>query len=150
LQQKLLVEENVWSNPQVQVFLDEGENPALAVTLFDLVKTFQQVLERARNRPVYEVADDEVSVPDMILRLKSLLAEIPSGDALSAVELFERQRSRRAMVALFLAILEMVKIQAIVLRQKDSFGDISIKRHRRFEEVFNSGEAMALIEKGYS
>ena len=41
LQQKLMVEENVWSNPQIQSFLEEGESPELAVTLFDLVKTFQ-------------------------------------------------------------------------------------------------------------
>ena len=34
------------------------------------------------------------------------------------------------MVALFLAILEMVKIQAVVLTQKDAFGDIGIRRHK--------------------
>jgi segregation and condensation protein A len=37
LQQKLIVEENVWSNPQIQSFLEEGEGQELAVTLFDLV-----------------------------------------------------------------------------------------------------------------
>ncbi|HSW48810.1 MAG TPA: segregation/condensation protein A, partial [Bryobacteraceae bacterium] len=56
LQQKLLVEENVWSNPQIQTFLDEAESPELAVTLFDLVKTFEQVLDRAKNKPIYEVS----------------------------------------------------------------------------------------------
>jgi segregation and condensation protein A len=70
-------------------------------------------------------------------------------ESLSVVELFERQRSRRAMVALFLAILEMVKLQAIMLSQKDAFGDIGIRRHKRFEEVFSSGDAMTAIEKGY-
>ena len=34
------------------------------------------------------------------------------------------------MVALFLAILEMVKVQAVVLTQKGAFGDISLKRHK--------------------
>lgn len=149
LQQKRLIEENVWSNPQIGQFSDDGE-PSLAVTLVDLVNTFQQVLERAKNRPIYDVADEDITVPQMISRLKELLEQTPTGSSLSAVELFERQPSRRSMVAMFLAILEMVKLQAIVLTQKDSFGDIRIKRHKRFAEVFASGEAMAAIEKGYS
>jgi segregation and condensation protein A len=150
LQQKLLVEENVWSNPQIQTFLDDHENPELAVSLFDLVKTFQQVLDRAKSRPSYEVADEDVSVPDMILRLKSALENISRRDSLSLIELLERQPGRRAMAALFLAVLEMVKMQAIVLSQRDSFGDVAIKKHKRFEDVFASGEAMAAIEKGYN
>jgi segregation and condensation protein A len=149
LQQKLLIEENVWSNPQIQTFLDEAESPELAVTLFDLVKTFQQVLDRARSRPIYEVETDEVSVPSMIQALRAMLETAPRSEGLSVISLLERQRSRRAMVALFLAILEMVKMQAIVLAQKDAFGDIAIKRHKRFPEVFATGEAMAAIEKDY-
>lgn len=150
LQQKRLIEENVWSNPQMEAFAAEDEEPGLAVSLFDLVRTFQQVLERARNRPVYDVGDEDVSVPVMILHLKSLLEQTPRGSPLSVIELFERQQNRRAMIAMFLAILEMVKMQAIVLVQKKAFGEIAVKKHRRFEEVFASGEVMAAIEKGYS
>ena len=149
LQQKRLVEENVWSNPQIRSFLDEADSPELAVTLFDLVKTFQQVLDRARLRPVYSVEAEDVSVPQMIQMLKSTLENLPRRESLSVVELLERQRSRRAMVALFLAILEMVKMQAIMLSQKDAFGDIAIKRHERFAEVFASPETMEAVEKGY-
>src|ERR1700757_3913375 len=54
LHQKRVIEEAVWSNPQIEQFLAEGDDPGLAVTLFDLVKTFQGVLERAKNRPVLE------------------------------------------------------------------------------------------------
>jgi len=150
LQQKRLIEENVWSNPAISEFLSEDDDPGLAVTLFDLVQTLQKVLERAKSRPAYEVDNEDISVPMMILHLKTLLEQARSGERISAIDLFERQRSRRAMVALFLAILEMVRMQAIVLSQKDAFGDIAIRRHRRFADVFASGEAMAAIEKGYS
>ena len=59
LHQKRVVEEAVWSNPQIEQFRAEDDGlPALAVTLHDLVKTFQGVLERARkNRPVYEITN---------------------------------------------------------------------------------------------
>src|SRR3977135_1697821 len=53
LQQKRLIEENVWSNPQIQNYLAEEEDPGLAASLFDLVKAFGEVLERLKKQPVY-------------------------------------------------------------------------------------------------
>jgi segregation and condensation protein A len=150
LHQKRIVEEAVWSNPQVSQFLSETEEPGLAVTLFDLVKTFQEVLERAKNRPVYSVDKEDVSVPDMIQYLRRVLAERRDGEPWSARELFERQRSRRSMICLFLAILEMVKRQAVVLVQKEAFGEIGLRRHKRFDEVFETDEVLAAIEQEYN
>lgn len=134
LQQKRLIEENVWSNPQVQAFLSDEDGPELAVSIFDLVKTFEQVLERAKNRPTYQVNEDDVSVPDMIQRLTSLLRSKPRGERIAFVQLLEEQRSRRAMICMFLAILELVKSQAVVLAQKEAFGEIAIRAHKRFDE----------------
>jgi segregation and condensation protein A len=149
LQQKRMIEENVWSNPQIQQFLSGEEEPELAVTLFDLVKTFEQVLERAKSRPVFQVNHEDVGVPDMVLYLRSLILSKPRGEKIPAAELFEAQRSRRAMICLFLAILEMVKMQALVLVQKDAFGEIAVRAHKRFDEAFASDEAVTNIEKDY-
>jgi segregation and condensation protein A len=150
LHQKRQIEEAVWSNPQIEQFLSEDDTPGLAVTLHDLVRTFQEVLDRTRNRPIYEVGKDDVSVPDMIQYLRSFLVATPKGEGVRVVELFERQRSRRAMICLFLAILEMVKVQAVVLAQRDLFGDIVIKRHKNFEEAMASSDAVTAIEKDYN
>ena len=51
LQQKRIIEEAAWSNPSMQSFVDQDEMPGLSVSLFDMVKTFQTVLDRAKNRP---------------------------------------------------------------------------------------------------
>ena len=67
----------------------------------------------------------------------------------SARDLFERQRSRRAMICLFLALLELVKLQAVGLTQADAFGEIGLKRLKGFEAVFSSETNMAAIEEGY-
>ena len=150
LQQKRLVEEAIWSNPQIQNFLSEEDGPGLAVTLFDLVQTLQAVLQRAKSRPVFEVDQDEVSVPEMIFYLKALLKDRPKRERLSVTELFERQHSRKAMICLFLAILEMVKLQAIAVVQKDAFSDISIRRYKGFDQLLASEEAISAIEEGYS
>ena len=96
LHQKRVIEEAVWSNPQMEQFRAEDDDPGLAVTLFDLVKTFQGVLERAKNRPVYEVGAEDVSVPDMIRYLRGVFENESAQGSISARELFERQRSRRA------------------------------------------------------
>jgi segregation and condensation protein A len=149
LQQKRMIEENVWSSAQIQQFLSDQDEPALAVSLIDLVKTFEQVLERAKTRPVLQVNHDDVSVPDMVLYLTSLLKGKPRGEKVGVAKLFEHQRSRRAMICLFLAMLEMVKMQAIVLVQTDAFGEIALRSHKRFDEVFASDDAMTDIEKDY-
>ncbi len=126
LHQKRIIEEAVWSNPQLEEFVAEGEGPGLAVTIFDLVKTFQTILERAKNKPLYEVGKEDVSVPEMIQFLRSRLMRYRRAEPFSATELLEQQRSRRGMICLFLAILELVKRQAIELSQMEAFGDIGI------------------------
>ena len=148
LHQKRQIEEAVWSNPQMEQFLSEDDNPGLAVTLFDLVKTFQGVLERAKQRPVYEISTEEVSVPDMIRYLHNVF-DRDRGESVAAKELFERQRSRRAMICLFLAILELVKLQAIALVQPDLFGEIGLKRAKGFEAAFGAEQVMSAIDEGY-
>jgi segregation and condensation protein A len=150
LQQKKIIEEAVWSNPQIDQFLAEDTDPGLSVTLFDLVKTLQVVLERAKNRPVYEVGKEDVSIPDMIRYLEAIFRDLDKSDSLSVAELFERQGSRRAMLCLFLAVLELVRRQALALTQKDAFGDIGLKKNRGFDEVLGQDESLAAIEQEYS
>jgi segregation and condensation protein A len=149
LQQKRLIEENVWSKPQVKAFISEDEDPGLSTTLFDLVKAFGEVLERASNRPIYEVAGEDVSVADMILYLKSVFLSVGEDEPVFIVRIFERQRSRRAMIALFLAVLEMVKLQAVEVCQQDLFGEIALRRQKSFDAVFAGGDPVSAIEKDY-
>jgi len=134
LQQKRIIEENVWSNPQIKQFIAENEDPGLAVSLFDLVKAFGEVLERAANRPVYDITEEEVSVNDMIGHLRSLLHTTNSDKPLFILQVMAKQRSRRAMICLFLAVLEMVKSQTVEILQADLFGEIALGKGSQFDE----------------
>lgn len=134
LQQKRIIEENVWSNPQMKQFISENENPGLAVSLFDLVKAFGEVLERVANRPVYEIRDEEVSVSDMILHLRTLLNATRTDKPLFILQVMAKQRTRRAMICLFLAVLEMVKTQSVGILQADLFGEIALAKGPSFDE----------------
>ena len=148
LQQKRLVEENVWSNPPLAAFLDEADELGLAVSVFDLVNSFQSVLERAKNRPRFDVPGGDVSVERRIEYLKNLLR----GEDRPVVlrEVFERQPSRRAMLATLLAVLEMVRMQAIILRQDELFGEIVVRKHKMFDVVFSSEQPLLAVEAEYS
>jgi segregation and condensation protein A len=149
LQQKRLIEENVWSNPQLKAFLSENEDPGLSVTLFDLVKALGTMIERAKNRPVYEVEGADVTVAGMIRYLHDQFVEAGEGQPVFILRIFEKQRSRRGMIALFLAVLEMVRLQAVVLTQKDLFGEIALQRHSSFDAVFKSDQPISAIETDY-
>jgi segregation and condensation protein A len=149
LQQKRMIEENVWSNPQIAAFSSEDDDPGLATTLFDLVKAFGELLERAKTRPTYEVEAEDVTVAGMIHYLRERFLEVGVDQPVFILRIFEQQHSRRAMISLFLAVLEMVRMQAVVLAQKDLFGEIALQRHANFDAVFASGEPIAAIEKDY-
>ena len=149
LQQKRLIEENVWSNPQIKAFASEDDDPGLAVSLFDLVKAFGEVLDRTKLRPVYEVESADVTVPDMIRNLRDRFLAVGPDEPIFILRVFAEQRSRRAMVALFLAVLEMVRMRAVEVTQKDLFGEIALRRHRNFDAVFATEQPIASTEKDY-
>jgi segregation and condensation protein A len=143
LLQKQQIEEAVWSNPALKDFKDaEGTEAEIAADVVDLVRTFQQILERARSRPMLSVDEDTVTVAQMIdyLRRRLLLEERP----VRLKQLLQHTHSQRALVCAFLALLELVRLQAILLRQERMFGDIVIKKHTMFDTVFAEGEALAV------
>ena len=57
---------------------------------------------------------------DKPLRLKQILRNV---------------NSRQALVCMFLALLEMVRLQAIQLRQDRVFGEILLRKHSGFEAI---------------
>jgi len=133
LHQKRIIEENVWSNPRIKQFVADEEDPGLAVSLFDLVKAFGEVLERIKTRPLYEVDEEEISVSDMVNQVRGMLARTTKDKPLFILQVLEKQRTRRAMICLFLAVLEMVKMHTVQILQKELFGEIALAKGEQFE-----------------
>jgi segregation and condensation protein A len=141
LLQKQQIEDAVLSNPSLKEFMEaEGTEPEIAADVIDLVKTFQQVLERVRTRPVLNVDEETVTVGQMIdyLRRRLSLEDRP----IRLKQLLMRVESRQALVCMFLALLELVRLQAIQVRQDRLFGEIAIRKHTHFEEVMNEQAAV--------
>jgi segregation and condensation protein A len=138
LQQKQMLEAASWTNPGIREFKDdEAAEPEIAADTVDLVRVFRDILERARNRPVINVEEDSVTVGQMIQFLARRLTMEDKPVALR--RLLSHTRSERALIAMFLALLELVRLQAILLRQDLAFSEIFIKKHTGFESVMNEG-----------
>jgi segregation and condensation protein A len=138
LLEKQMLEAATWSNPGAREFKDDvSAEPEIAADTVDLVRIFREILERARNRPVIDVEEDSVTVGQMIQFLARRLTLEDKPVALR--RLLSHTHSERALIAMFLALLEMVRLQAILLRQDRQFSEIFIKKHSNFETVMNDG-----------
>jgi segregation and condensation protein A len=141
LQQKQILEAATWTNPGMREFRgDAAAEPEIAADTTDLVRIFQEILERARKRPVFNVQDDSVTVGQMIQFLGRRLTMEDKPVALK--KLLAHTRSERALVAMFLALLELVRLQAVLLRQDREFSEIFIKKSGQFDTVLNDSLAV--------
>jgi segregation and condensation protein A len=139
--QKQQIEDAVWTNPALKEFRDaEGAEPELAADVVDLVRTFQQILNRARTKPAFDVAEDNVTVSQMIDYVRRRLALEEKPIRLKA--LLRTLRSRTALVCAFLAILELIRLQAVLVRQDSVFGEIVLKKHTAFDNLMAENPAV--------
>ena len=138
LAQKQQIEAATWTRSGLREFeRAEGAQLAseIAADVPDLVRIFQAVLERARARPVLDVDEDSVTVAQMIdyVRRRLVMEERP----VALDRLLAHTRSERSLICMFLALLELVRLQAILLRQDTNFAQVFIKKHEHFEQVMN-------------
>jgi segregation and condensation protein A len=148
LYQKQQIEEHVWSKPDKSLYNDEGTEGELAVSLVDLVKVFQQVLERRKEISRIELRHEQFTVAQMIAQLR---AQILASDtnSINLIQFFEACPSRHAMIVAFLAVLEMVKLQAVALVQEKQFGEILLRKGQAFETVFDERGEIRQIDEEY-
>ena len=148
LYQKQQIEENVWSKPDKSLYHDEETAGELVVSLVDLVRVFQQVLERRKEVSRIELRHEEFTVAQMIAALRTQI--LASADnSVNLIQFFEACPSRHAMIVAFLAVLEMVKLQAVALVQEKQFGDILVRKHKMFDLVFDEAGGIKLIDEEY-
>ncbi len=143
LQQKQMLEDATWTHPGLKEFLKEqgldSDDPnsdmgrEIAADTIDLVRVFQEVLHRLRERPVHSIDEDTVTVGQMIefVNRRLTMEDRP----ISLRKLLANTRSERSLICTFLAMLELVRLQAILLRQPEDLGDILIKKADRFDQI---------------
>jgi segregation and condensation protein A len=112
------VERAVFKRAEIET---DTNNPEVSVGLFDLLRVFQEILARHKEEILLEIEREEVSMTEMIERLRNM---VRSAGELNVMKFFERSNSRRELVVAFLAVLELVRLSEITLIQRETFGEI--------------------------
>src|SRR5258705_9165333 len=112
------VEQAVFKRAELET---DKNNPEVSVGLFDLLKVFQDILDRHKEEVMLEIEREEISMAEMLGRLRNM---VMSAGELNLRLFFERAKSRRELGLAFLSVLELVRTTEIRLFQRETFGDI--------------------------
>ncbi|HWO57436.1 MAG TPA: segregation/condensation protein A [bacterium] len=94
-------------------------------TLYDLLSAFHDVVSRIEHETEHKVLIAEKTVEERIAELEDLLER---QESLEFAALFAGLAARWMVVVTFLAILEMVRLRRITVRQNRAFGELILIR----------------------
>jgi segregation and condensation protein A len=142
LMQKQQIEEATWTAPGMKNFRRDTQAAGdelnlereIAADTVDLVRVFQDILSRLRERPILNVDEESVTVAQMIDYVKRRL--MMEDKPVSLRRMLHNTHTERALICMFLAMLELVRLQAVLLHQQAILGDILIKKTDAFDQVF--------------
>lgn len=110
------------------------ENGFFEASLFDLITAFTKILKDIPRDVFHEVIKDEFTVSEKIHDILHLLVE---KQAINFGDLFRATKSKREIITIFLALLELIRLKEIIVKQASPFSDIEITRN--VESVKPSG-----------
>ena len=94
------------------------------VGIFQLINAFQAVIRRVEAREdLREIFGEHFTVSD---KIDSILRRVAGGLPLKFSELFADIASRVEIVVTFLALLELIRLKQVLVRQTNPFGEIEI------------------------
>ena len=100
--------------------LDDG------LSIFDLIRAFQNILDRLNDEGLGEIVDDQYTVGD---KIDHLLGLIPPGGSMPFAAPFQGATSKHEMIVTFLAVLELMKLNFFRVRQEKVLGEIELHRN---------------------
>jgi len=112
--------------PRPQTFDPETDREEMVeANLYDLVHAFALLLKRTQKKQALAIEPDQFTVKQKIQELGEYLEQ---NDGFSLQEYAKKLETRIEMIVLFLAILEMLRLNLLRIYQGELFGDILIYR----------------------
>jgi segregation and condensation protein A len=132
LKQREISQQEVFKRPKNDEALDakasaKAEDKYFEASIFDLINAFSQALKDVPREVFYEVIKDQYTVEQKVHDILHLLL-VETEIKLSV--LFARTKNNLEIIVIFLAILELVKMQEIIARQSSDFEEIVISRNK--------------------
>jgi segregation and condensation protein A len=113
-----------WPRPQLQQS-EEDRDEMVEASLYDLVHAFALLIKKTQRKEALAIHADQFSVKQKIQELTEFLE---SHESFSLVEHARELETRIEMIVLFLAILEMIRLNMLRIYQGEIFGDIIVYR----------------------
>jgi len=122
-------QQEVFKRPRTRSPIEiAGETePYFEASIFDLISTFSKALEKVPKELFYEVIKDEFTIEEKIHEILHLLLEKSS---VFLSQLFAQAKNKLEIIVDLLAILELIRLKEIIVRQKELFGEIEIARNK--------------------
>jgi len=117
------------------VFAREGsteaegvEKPEVAVEadLLHLLMAFREVLKEAGEEFIHEVSRRRMTTQEAMTEILDHFRDVEPGGSIRFRDLFPGHPTRDRVVALFMGILELVKLRALKVSQTVTFGEIRL------------------------
>lgn len=98
----------------------------IEANLMHLLLAFKEVLKEASEEFVHEVSRQRMTTTEAIHELLENFEGLSPGDSLAFRDLFAGKMNKSRVIALFMGILELIKMRAVKVRQINAFGEIRI------------------------
>jgi len=121
---------DVFSIKAQPAFDKESENDnddGFEANIFDLITAFVKVVKNFSKDDFHRVARDEFTVSQKIHDLYHMLVMRP---AIHFYDLFKDTKNKLEAITLFMALLELIRLNEVVVVQKEMFGEIEIRRNQ--------------------
>jgi segregation and condensation protein A len=105
---------------------ETGEDMIRDVTFFDLIASFKFAMDRMPKKFFHEIEKLNVTVEEQIAYIEDYFSRRSEATFYDLVKDFTE---RIRIVVTFLALLEVIRAQKIIIRQLQPFGDLSIMRN---------------------
>lgn len=106
--------------------VNDAKETFIEASLFDLINALSDALNKAPEEILHEIVTEEFTVEQ---KIHDILHCLLKESEVSLTDLFKTSRSKSEMVVIFLAILELIRLQEIKAVQKRTFDDIVILRN---------------------
>lgn len=141
LKDKRILEERLFVPSGINTGIEYKEKIIYSdnATLFDLLTAFKETIDRINEEQLYEISPEELSVEDRIERILTILG---TSESATFVQLFADIPRKIVAVITLLAILELVKLKRIKIRQSLPFSELRVYRGDEFNSTLSVMEQL--------
>jgi len=102
---------------------DELDSLLQNISVYDLIKAFKSVLEAPKTEPIHQIERFNVSIEEQMVEV---LNKTDFGKEITFIELIKGMVEKLRIVVTFVALLELIKIGKIGLKESTEFNNFII------------------------